>query len=108
VKEHKAAWLELPVSLPEMQTVLGAEDAGAVEDEVQADVTEPELVAEVVVVAGPDPMPTRTQTARSASPMRLAKRPTSQSAPSQGFQACRVSIVVRNSSARSSQVRNPL
>jgi hypothetical protein len=91
-----------------MQTVPGAEDAGAVEDEVWVDVMEPELVAEVVVVAGPDLLPTRTQTARLSSPMRLAKRPASQSAPSQGSQACRVATVVRNSSANSSQVTNPL
>jgi hypothetical protein len=91
-----------------MQPLPGAEDAGGVEDEVWVDVTEPEPVAEVVVVAGPVPLPTRTQSGRSVSPVRLAKRFASQSAPSQGFQARRVATVVRKSSARSSQVMNPL
>ncbi|KAJ4286166.1 hypothetical protein N0V88_008110 [Collariella sp. IMI 366227] len=106
--EHRPAWLGLPVSLPEMQTVPGAEEAGAVEDEVRVDVTEPELIAEVIVIAGAVPLRTRTQIARSSSPTTLAKRPASQSAPSQGFQACRVAIVTRNSSEISSQVKSPL
>jgi hypothetical protein len=67
-----------------MQTVPGDEVAGVEEDEVRVEVAEPIEVG----VAGSVPFEP-TQIARSIPPVRLAKRPASQSEPSQGFHSCK-------------------
>ncbi len=51
-----------------------------------------DVVRDGVAVAVAVPVP--TQSARSASPVRLANRPVSQFKPSQGFQACKVATVM--------------
>lgn len=95
------------VKVPEMQTDPG-EEIGPEDEVVDVEVrlvkvVIPELEELVGIGVFDDKLvdsldvdvtvPAPTQSARSASPVRLAKRPLSQSDPSQGFQACNVLTV---------------
>lgn len=53
-------------------------------------------------------VPLPTQSARSESAARLAKRPVSQLEPSQGFRACRVASVMLKPSVKDEQSMTPL
>jgi hypothetical protein len=86
-------------------------DVGLVtEEELAKDVDEVDVLNcdEVDVT-----LPVPTHSARSASPVRLANSPASQSAPSQGFQACRWASVrlcereKMSESVKVEQVTNP-